>query len=585
MKRVSLMLVVLLCAVAVGPHVLLAAEPFAIDIKPGSDTNSLNNDGHGVIPVAILGSATFDVHDIDAGSVELEGLEVAARGKSNKLLAAYEDVNGDGFMDLVLKIEDLDGVLTEGSTTATLTGQFLDGTSFSSTDSISIVPPLQGSEVPTAVDDAYTTDENTTLTVDAPGVLGNDSDPDGDPLSAVLVAGPANGVLALSTDGGFTYEPATDYSGTDSFTYLVTDGTDNSNVATVTLTVESPETMTVFITSSTYTGALGGVSQANSYCQTLAGAAGLEGTYKAWLSDALCSPSDETCFTHSTVPYVRTDGTAIADDWTDLTTCDEVYPYACLQVPICLTESAEPVSEGSCEPGNDQAMRVWTNTEPDGTRLGDSYDCGQWHEESGNGNVGKASFVDSGWTHHSDTVCSSGQHLYCFEQPEPPETKTVFVTSACYDGAHVYGLDGADDICQTHADDPSSLVPAGTYKAWLSTDTESAADRLTHATVPYVRVDGVVVAENWTDLTDGSLLVPINLDETGAEIIYDNTAWTSTQANGTYWDSPEADDDCSDWSLDAWFGGVGLFSAVDSTWSAGNVDHCSQSHRLYCFQQ
>lgn len=61
------------------------AIPVTIDIKPGSEPNCFNNDGHGVIPVAILGSAEFDVTTIDAGSVMLEGLAVKAVGKSNKL--------------------------------------------------------------------------------------------------------------------------------------------------------------------------------------------------------------------------------------------------------------------------------------------------------------------------------------------------------------------------------------------------------------------------------------------------------------------------------------------------------------------
>jgi hypothetical protein len=93
-----------------------------IDIKPGSDPSCFNNDGHGVIPVAILGSADFDVYTVDPGTVQLEGLAVAAKGKSNKLLAAYEDVNGDGFTDLVIKIEDADGTFTQGSGYATLMG-------------------------------------------------------------------------------------------------------------------------------------------------------------------------------------------------------------------------------------------------------------------------------------------------------------------------------------------------------------------------------------------------------------------------------------------------------------------------------
>jgi VCBS repeat-containing protein len=88
-----------------------------------------------------------------------------------------------------------------------------------------------------AQNDAYSTNEDVTLTMAAPGVLGNDSDPDGDPLSAILVSSPANGSLSLNADGSFTYTPNPNFNGTDSFTYQANDGSANSNIATVTITV------------------------------------------------------------------------------------------------------------------------------------------------------------------------------------------------------------------------------------------------------------------------------------------------------------------------------------------------------------
>jgi VCBS repeat-containing protein len=92
-------------------------------------------------------------------------------------------------------------------------------------------------DAPTAADDAYSTAEDTARTVAAPGVLGNDSDPDGDTLSAVLGSGPSHGSLALSANGGFTYTPAANFNGSDSFTYRASDATLTSGLATVTLTV------------------------------------------------------------------------------------------------------------------------------------------------------------------------------------------------------------------------------------------------------------------------------------------------------------------------------------------------------------
>jgi parallel beta-helix repeat protein len=99
-----------------------------IDIKPGSDPNCFNNDGIGVIPVAIFGNVDFDVYTIDPDTVTLDGLAVAAKGKSNKLLVAYEDVNDDGYTDLVIKFEEIDGAFNQGSHNAVLTGTLYDGT-------------------------------------------------------------------------------------------------------------------------------------------------------------------------------------------------------------------------------------------------------------------------------------------------------------------------------------------------------------------------------------------------------------------------------------------------------------------------
>lgn len=79
------------------------------------------------------------------------------------------------------------------------------------------------------------------VTVQHPGVLGNDSDPGGLPLSAVLVSGPAHGALltGLAPDGTFTYQPGANWTGTDSFQYLVTNGETASAVQTVALAVQA----------------------------------------------------------------------------------------------------------------------------------------------------------------------------------------------------------------------------------------------------------------------------------------------------------------------------------------------------------
>ena len=97
-----------------------------------------------------------------------------------------------------------------------------------------MVPP---NHPPVAVADSYSGPQDTPLTIAAPGVLANDTDADGDALTAVLVTPPAHGALTLSANGGFSYTPAAGFSGTDSFTYKANDGKDDSAVATVTITI------------------------------------------------------------------------------------------------------------------------------------------------------------------------------------------------------------------------------------------------------------------------------------------------------------------------------------------------------------
>jgi uncharacterized repeat protein (TIGR01451 family) len=100
---------------------------------------------------------------------------------------------------------------------------------------------------PVANNDSFTTPQDTQLLVGAPGVLGNDTDAQNDPLTANLVGNVTHGTLALNTNGGLIYSPTAGYSGPDSFTYRASDGTANSNVATANITVSPSGLPTVSI--------------------------------------------------------------------------------------------------------------------------------------------------------------------------------------------------------------------------------------------------------------------------------------------------------------------------------------------------
>lgn len=118
----------------------------------------------------------------------------------------------------------------------TFTYKANDGKADSATTTVTLVVDRP----PTSRDDTYSMKQDNVLTITgAAGVLANDDDPDGDPLAASLIAGPQHGTLSLATDGAFTYTPAADFRGSDSFTYRASDGIANGNVSTVALKVYS----------------------------------------------------------------------------------------------------------------------------------------------------------------------------------------------------------------------------------------------------------------------------------------------------------------------------------------------------------
>ena len=173
--------------------------------------------------------------------------------------------------------------------------------------------------------------------------------------------------------------------------------------------------------------------------------------------------------------------------------------------------------------------------------------------------------------------------------------KLVFVTSGSFTSAFG-GVSGADALCTGIAQ--SSGLPgsagANSYRAWLSDTTKSgtAAARLTPSPYPYLRLDGIKVADDWNDLVDGDIDARIYIDENGTSVSSAALAWSSTNPSGGLSSSSSSQgtvNACNDWAVTP--GGVSNFGSVNATtsdWTAlsGSALLCAgKMRRLYCFQQ
>lgn len=109
--------------------------PVSIDIKPGSDPNSINPKSKGVIPVAILNDGTFDPTLVDPVTV------IFGPGEASPVKWALEDVDDDGDIDLVMHFKTQETGFQSGDTLAILDGNLFDGRKIQGEDSVNIVPP------------------------------------------------------------------------------------------------------------------------------------------------------------------------------------------------------------------------------------------------------------------------------------------------------------------------------------------------------------------------------------------------------------------------------------------------------------
>lgn len=183
----------------------------------------------------------------------------------------------------------------------------------------------------------------------------------------------------------------------------------------------------------------------------------------------------------------------------------------------------------------------------------------------------------------------------------------VFVTSETYDGDLLDeekededGLAGADRRCKTLARSKGLESSSSEWKAWISTRKSEQdvqpldLDRiypgnLLANSVPYQLINGVTIANSWADLTDGALLAPINVDESGSPLTAGDEilVFTHTDSSGkTQFSDKNRDSICNEWKRNSQAdkAKAGNPFKSDSAWTDDKNVDCNTMNRLYCFE-
>jgi hypothetical protein len=348
-----------------------------------------------------------------------------------------------------------------------------------------------------------------------------------------------------------------------------------------------------FVTSASGTGNLGswpqagganGTAAGDAICQKLADDAGLRGTFRAWISSsmdwAFCRVQNlmgtkgtkcgQATLPSSAGPWVRMDGMPFAAELSEMFAPDfKIY------TPVRFDENGQAVPPGTT---------YFTQTNRDG-EISAPNPCDNWTDDiGGNATRGNAHATGYIWTEETAQIgCNIALRLLCLQtgqgSPLPAFTSSgskVFLSSIAYDG-NLGGLAGADAKCQALA---TAAGLTGTFKAWLSSSFVAAKDRVT-GSGPWVRVDGVRIADDRADLLDGTLAVPINVNEQGA-YVGNELVWTDTQPDGTILPAVS----CSDWGNNgaAANGFVGRAASAANHWTSYASRTCDNLLRLYCFE-
>jgi len=159
--------------------------------------------------------------------------------------------------------------------------------------------------------------------------------------------------------------------------------------------------------------------------------------------------------------------------------------------------------------------------------------------------------------------------------------RVVFVTSSELPG-NFGGVAKADRQCQIHADGSNHPRVRGRhFVAWVGTVGSRVVDRFVKGSKPYVRPDGMVLANDWASLTSASLQHTLSLTEDGDPVGGDDFAWTGTNTSGS-----SSSNTCADWtSADAMNSGQRGVPSKTNNWTDDDKAACNLSGHIYCFEE
>lgn len=319
-----------------------------------------------------------------------------------------------------------------------------------------------------------------------------------------------------------------------------------------------------FVTSTTHDGDLGGLVGADAICATRASAAGLPGTYVAWLSTGSVDAVGRLA---SARGFIRTDGAPFADQPADIA-ANQIF-------------NALHLDETGADVGS---VSVWTGTEEDGTAAAAT--CTNWTVTSGSGRIGSSQGGAAAWTDlASSPSCGQSNRLYCFGidktttevTPTVTNGKLAFISNGTINPSNGTGIAGADTMCNTEA-----VSLPGSYKALLASTTASAISRFTPGNV-YVRRDGTRVGDYDTLAAGGSLESGIWQRPTGLYLeSFSDVVWTGAATPSAVGTNVST---CGNFASNPGNGTFGRGPLADATWWSASTGSCAQGHHVYCLQE